>query len=80
MEGPTTREPALPRVNSATRLLLTIPRSLLSLIRFAFRHWLPDRCYPAIPVSSWASHLAAGHLSDTLVKRGSDTVESRTRQ
>lgn len=29
---------------------------------------------------SWASHLAAGHASDTLVKRGSSVVESHARQ
>ena len=37
LEGPTTRELSLPRVNSAARLQLTIPCSLLSLIRFLFR-------------------------------------------
>ena len=29
---------------------------------------------------SWASHLAAGHVSDTLVKRGSGKVGSQARQ
>lgn len=29
---------------------------------------------------SWASHLSAGHVSDTLVKRGSVMVESHVRQ
>jgi len=46
MEGPTTRELALPRVNSATRSQLTVPRSSLSLIRFAFRRRVPSHCYP----------------------------------
>ena len=52
MEGPTTRELAPPRVNSATRSQLTIPRSSLSLIRFAFRRRAPNRCYSAVPVFS----------------------------
>ena len=29
---------------------------------------------------SWASHLSAGHLPDTLVKRGSGTARNRARQ
>ena len=75
MEGPTTRELALPRVNSATRSQLTVPRSSLTLIRFAFRRRVPNRCYSAVPVVEQASHLATGHLSDTLVKRGSDWTD-----
>jgi hypothetical protein len=31
-------------------------------------------------VLSWASHLAAGHVSDTLVKRGSGMVVGHARQ
>lgn len=49
MEGPTTRELSLARINSATRLYMTVPCSLLSLVRFAFRHGLPNRCYSANP-------------------------------
>jgi hypothetical protein len=41
--GPTTRELSLPRDNSAARLLLTAPCSLLSLTRFAFRLWPPSQ-------------------------------------
>ena len=48
--GPTTRELEPPRVNSATRSQLTVPRSSLSLVRFAFRRRVPNRCYSAIPV------------------------------
>ena len=80
MEGPTTRELAPPRVNSATRSQLTVPRSSLTLIRFAFRRRVPNRCYSASPVLSRASYSAAGRASDTLVKRGSETVGSRVRQ
>jgi len=80
MEGPTTRGLTPPRVNSATRSKVTVPRSSLSLIRFAFRHRLPSHCYSSGPVFSRASHLAAGRVSDTLVKRGSDKVGSRVRQ
>ena len=49
-EGSTTRELTPARINSATRLQLTVPRSSLSLIRFAFRHRVPNRCYSAAPV------------------------------
>ena len=31
----------------------------------------PSHCYSADLKPTWASHLAAGHVSDTLVKRGS---------
>jgi hypothetical protein len=45
---------------------------------------LPTRAAESLLLSrsrlSWASHLAAGHVSDTLVKRGSDTFERRARQ
>jgi hypothetical protein len=37
MEGPTTRELSLTRINSAASLQLTVPCSLLSLTRFVFR-------------------------------------------
>lgn len=80
MEGPTTRGLAPPRVISATRLLLTVPCSLLSLIRFAFRPRVSSRCYSSCPVFQWASYPAAGHLSDTLVNRGSGMVGGHARQ
>jgi hypothetical protein len=80
MESPTTRGLAPARINSATRSYMTVPRSSLSLIRFAFRHRLPSHCYSTGPVFSRASHLAAGRVSDTLVKRGSDKVGSQVRQ
>ena len=79
-EGPTTRELALSRVNSATRSELTVPRSSLSLIRLAFRRRLSGHCYSTHPVFSRASHLAAGRASDTLVNRGSDLAGSQARQ
>ena len=79
-EDPTTRELAPPRVNSATRLQFTVPRSSLSLIRFAFRRRQTSHCYSIIPAFEWASHHTAGHLSDTLVNRGSDAVEGCARQ
>jgi hypothetical protein len=78
--GPTTRELSLPRDNSAARLLLTAPCSLLSLTRFAFRRLAAESLLLAGQIFPWASHLAAGHVSDTPVKRGSDAVGGRTRQ
>jgi hypothetical protein len=45
VEGPTARELSLPRLNSAARLHLTVPCSLLSLVRFLFRRWSTNHCY-----------------------------------
>src|SRR5271170_1837451 len=67
-------------VNSAARLLLTAPCSSLSLTRFAFRRLAAESLLLAGQIFPWASHLAAGHVSDTPVKRGSDAVGGRTRQ
>jgi hypothetical protein len=49
MEGPTTRELSPTRINSAASLHMTVPCSSLSLVRFAFRHGLPNHCYSADP-------------------------------
>ena len=78
--GPTTRELSLPRDNSAARLELTAPCSSLSLTRFAFRRLAAESLLLAGQIFPWASHLAAGHVSDTPVKRGSDAVVGRVRQ
>jgi hypothetical protein len=80
VEGPTTRELAPPRINSATRSNLTVPCSSLSLIRFVFRRRLASHCYSPHSVFSRASHLAAGRVSDILVKRRSDKIGSQVRQ
>ena len=52
MEGPTTRELVLARIDSAAGLHLTVPCSLLSLIRFAFRHRVSSHCYSTSQISS----------------------------
>ena len=39
-----------------------------------------NHCYSTVQTLPWASHLAAGHVSDTPVKRGSDAAESHVRQ
>jgi hypothetical protein len=57
MEGPTTRELPLLRINSATKLDLTVPCSSLSLIRLVFRRRLSSHCYSPHSVFSRASHL-----------------------
>ena len=59
---------------------MTVPCNLLSLIRFAFRRWADESLLFNGSGFPWASHLSAGHVSDILVKRSSDAVESRVRQ
>ena len=49
-EGPTTRGLSPPRLNSAARLQLTVPCSLLSLIRLAFRRGGSSHCYSTASV------------------------------
>ena len=49
MEGPTTREHLPPRINSAARSLLTVPHSLLSLIRCTFRRRGVDALFINVP-------------------------------
>ena len=49
MEGPTTREHSPPRDNSAARSILTVPHSLLSLIRCTFRRRGVDALFINVP-------------------------------
>ena len=49
---------------------MTVPCSLLSLVRSTFRRGTGESLLLSQSHPTWASHLAAGHVSDTLVKRG----------
>jgi hypothetical protein len=75
VEGPTARELALPRVNSAAGIPMTVPCSSLSLIRFLFRRWATSHCYSSAQHLR-ASYLSAGRESDNSVMEGSDAAEA----
>jgi hypothetical protein len=59
---------------------LTIPCSSLSLTRSPFRRQDTAALFVDVAGLTWASYLAAGHVSDTLVTRGPSAVLGRARQ